>query len=242
MPGNNKNPKIEPIEKELLISCLKANLLLPGLGYFNLNEKVKLPYTKIIWIFFGISHCITVLILNICAWVDFSNPFLFFILLEGILWLFCLALSCIDLMRGGVMRAEGSSAYSGADSIEFNSVKTDSILVSCTACKREISKMAKSCPHCGHPQDNYERQGDKQPRIKNEFAAILSLFIPGLGQICQNRISYGVFCFFTPFIAGYGTWYLFKYMLYYSGFIPGLIAIIIFWILNVYDASQYDPS
>lgn len=43
-------------------------------------------------------------------------------------------------------------------------------MTSCTACAREISKEASSCPHCGQPS----------PAMKSGTRAVLALFVLGL--------------------------------------------------------------
>lgn len=73
-------------------------------------------------------------------------------------------------------------------------------LTNCLDCKKEISKRAETCPHCGRPIktsesiqsiETTERKKDWNPGI----AAVLSLIIPGAGQMYKGEIGIGIGCF-----------------------------------------------
>lgn len=67
-------------------------------------------------------------------------------------------------------------------------------LMSCPECSREVSSAAVSCPQCGHP---ILQQMDVSPRSSTAewnpgIAAVLSLLIPGAGQIYRGEIGSGL--------------------------------------------------
>lgn len=65
------------------------------------------------------------------------------------------------------------------------------MLIPCPICKKEISKAAAACPSCGHPislQAIETLRRSWSPGI----AAVLSLFIPGAGQIYKGHVGAGI--------------------------------------------------
>jgi len=68
-------------------------------------------------------------------------------------------------------------------------------LMVCPECKKEISSTAQACPNCGY---TIVAQKKWSPGI----AALLSLVIPGAGQLYQGRIIAGLL-WFVLVIAGY---------------------------------------
>jgi len=77
-------------------------------------------------------------------------------------------------------------------------------LVKCAECGKEISSIAASCPSCGHPmagpgqpsiqvvQVNQQSVQAPVRRWSPGVAAILSFFIPDLGQMYKGQILNGV--------------------------------------------------
>ena len=65
-------------------------------------------------------------------------------------------------------------------------------LIYCPECRREASDRAKACPHCGYPFARHHEQ-DTPPRSWHPgVAAILSLVIPGSGQMYKDQVVQGV--------------------------------------------------
>ncbi len=90
-------------------------------------------------------------------------------------------------------------------------------LVLCPECKKEISSSAASCPHCGHQL--------KVKKFNPGVAAALSLVLPGLGQVYQRRILWGI------------IWLLVTVAGYMFFIIPGIIL----HILCIISAAMTDP-
>lgn len=59
-------------------------------------------------------------------------------------------------------------------------------LISCPACDRSLSPMAVTCPHCGHPIP--PPPPTKNQTSENRVCAVVSLVMPGLGQLIQGRM------------------------------------------------------
>lgn len=92
----------------------------------------------------------------------------------------------------------------------------------CPYCAEEISKDAIKCKHCGEILDNDIRAARQQPSqiimpTHNErkwspgVAAVLSLVIPGAGQMYKGNIGTGIF------------WLIIVCIGYFLLVIPGLI-------------------
>ena len=78
-------------------------------------------------------------------------------------------------------------------------------LVSCPECGREVSSAAASCPGCGHPitrQVVVVANETSQPKWNPGIAAVLSLVIPGAGQMYKGQVGNG-FVWLIVVIAGY---------------------------------------
>jgi TM2 domain-containing membrane protein YozV len=74
-------------------------------------------------------------------------------------------------------------------------------LIRCAECGREVSSAAASCPACGHPinqpsiQVVQVNQAAAQAPIRKwspGVAAVLSFFIPGVGQIYKGQVLNGI--------------------------------------------------
>lgn len=75
-------------------------------------------------------------------------------------------------------------------------------LIECPECKKQISDTAASCPQCGYsiavkeqpaqpaPQVTYVKTD--QPQWKPGIAALLSLLLPGAGQIYKGKLLTGL--------------------------------------------------
>lgn len=97
-----------------------------------------------------------------------------------------------------------------------NPISQKSNLTNCLDCKKEISARAVTCPHCGCPMNTNESiHLMRSPEPKKEWspgiAAVLSLIIPGAGQMYKGQISTGL------------TWLLFVVIGYMLFVVPGLI-------------------
>ncbi len=72
-------------------------------------------------------------------------------------------------------------------------------LISCPACKNRISNQAVSCPHCGQPIVAVLAPqiivAPKIPLWNPGIAALLSFFIPGLGQLYKGQVFNGIIWF-----------------------------------------------
>ena len=89
-------------------------------------------------------------------------------------------------------------------------------LLTCPDCGHSVSRSASNCPGCGAVL----RSGGTSKGI----AALLSLVIPGAGQIYQGRVITGLILF-VLFVTT--IWFL-----------VGLI----FWIIAVLDTLTYSPK
>lgn len=99
----------------------------------------------------------------------------------------------------------------------------------CPNCGKEIGITDKFCPSCGCDVNagvprttNAYNSGSSLPLKNVAVALILSVIIPGLGQIYCGRGSRGLVTLVVSFLAL---------------FLFGIIAIII-WIWNIYDAYK----
>lgn len=91
-------------------------------------------------------------------------------------------------------------------------------LTLCPECKKEISSTAEACPHCGFTL--------KPKRKWNPgTAAVLSLIIPGAGQVYQDRILWGL------------IWLVVVVLGYVMFIIPGIVL----HILCVISAAATNP-
>ena len=105
----------------------------------------------------------------------------------------------------------------------------------CPKCGKEVTKEMNVCPYCGNPLKVMPIQREVQPSMvsgtKNSgLAAVLSLTIPGLGQMYAGQIGRGLLLLFigiplTVIIA------LFFFWLILPLFLP-----LAFWIWNIFDA------
>ena len=93
----------------------------------------------------------------------------------------------------------------------------------CKNCGSEIDDKAEICPKCGVRVKAMHSTGPKSPG----FAAILSFFIPGVGQIYNGEIGKGI----IYFIVG-GICVLLMIVLI------GFILYPLFDIYNIYDAYK----
>lgn len=63
----------------------------------------------------------------------------------------------------------------------------------CPMCKHKVSAQAYSCPSCGHPlrESAPVVVHEISPKWNRGIAAVLSFFIPGLGQIYKGQVVGG---------------------------------------------------
>ena len=71
-------------------------------------------------------------------------------------------------------------------------------LTQCPSCSKEVSTEAFFCPHCGHPFKTPPPERKWSPGV----AAVLSLVIPGAGQIYKGQILRGLVWLFVV-VLGY---------------------------------------
>jgi len=77
------------------------------------------------------------------------------------------------------------------------------------------------------PKQAQPNASSEQPKSKNGLAAVLSFFIPGLGQLIKGHAKRGIFIFLAAVISSFLT----------LVFI-GMITTPILWIWNIYDAYK----
>ena len=108
-------------------------------------------------------------------------------------------------------------------------------LMYCRECGKQVSSEAYACPHCGapHPTGMALVVPPPPPYIQpapSSFspgaAAVLSFFLPGLGQICKGQVGPGIGWMFATIIG------------YFMFIIPGLIL----HICCVVNAGKSTPS
>jgi len=76
-------------------------------------------------------------------------------------------------------------------------------LINCPACEKEISRAAMFCPSCGHPiKPTVQAQALPQRSWSPGIAALLSLILPGAGQMYKGRVVAGLLWLFFV-VAGY---------------------------------------
>jgi hypothetical protein len=82
-------------------------------------------------------------------------------------------------------------------------------LVQCPECHKDVSSAAVSCPSCGHPILHVSNPPERtwSPGI----AAVLSLVIPGAGQMYKGKVGSGL------------AWLLFVIIGYAFYIVPGII-------------------
>ena len=84
---------------------------------------------------------------------------------------------------------------------------TEPMLIRCSFCRSDVDERAIKCKHCGEflrgwPGEN-RTAGNRFRMGERLGAAMISLFIPGLGQVCKGQIIPGL-CWF--FLVGLGYW------------------------------------
>jgi hypothetical protein len=88
-------------------------------------------------------------------------------------------------------------------------------LINCPACNKEISRVAVACPSCGHPINPVQVPVASQETPKRSWspgvAALLSLIIPGAGQMYKGQVGAGL------------LWLIFVVGGYFLFIIPGVI-------------------
>lgn len=137
----------------------------------------------------------------------------------------CCPAAILESLEGhvGVSLEIDTEEIPNATAAIINQVKSGRIksmestnLIPCSECGQTISKTAYSCPSCGAAL-----------RVKsssNGLAAVLSFFIPGLGQLYQGRFLAAAFLFI-------GFWLTIW-----------ILVGIIFWIIAIIDALAYKPK
>jgi TM2 domain-containing membrane protein YozV len=82
-------------------------------------------------------------------------------------------------------------------------------LVTCPECRKSVSDAAASCPSCGYPikpqsaaPNIYQVQPPTPSRNWHPgIAAVLSFFIPGLGQLYKRNVGTGLVWFFAVMLS-----------------------------------------
>lgn len=88
-------------------------------------------------------------------------------------------------------------------------------LISCPECAKQISSAAANCPDRGHPMfahptNSVGAQPTVQPKWNPGMAAVLSLVIPGAGQMYKGQVWNGI------------VWLIFVVIGYAAFVVPGL--------------------
>jgi hypothetical protein len=101
-------------------------------------------------------------------------------------------------------------------------------LIICPECHKEISSAAASCPGCGHPMMASVPLvlSAPQPKWSGGIAAVLSLIIPGAGQMYKGQVANGL------------VWLIFVIAGYFMLIIPGLIL----HLFCIIGAASGDPT
>lgn len=91
-------------------------------------------------------------------------------------------------------------------------------MIYCPACRFQVSRRAVACPSCGEPiAARFDPTAPTPTVVRVEplwspgIAAVLSFFIPGLGQLYKGQIINAI------------AWFVFVPVGYFFFFIPGLI-------------------
>lgn len=87
-------------------------------------------------------------------------------------------------------------------------------LIQCPECGKDVSDVARSCPSCGYPISPPPAQTPSQASGREwnpGVAAVLSLVIPGAGQIYKGQLANGL------------TWLVFVILGYALSVVPGII-------------------
>ncbi len=79
------------------------------------------------------------------------------------------------------------------------------------------------------PENAQPSTSPEQPKSKNGLAAVLSFFIPGLGQLIKGHTKRGIIIFVAAIISAF---LIFSFI--------GLITTPILWLWNIYDAYKLD--
>lgn len=107
-------------------------------------------------------------------------------------------------------------------------------MIYCPACGHRVSARASACPNCGDPIRNQSGQTGPPPMILHSptdywspgIAAVLSFFIPGLGQIYKGQIFNGI------------AWLISVPIGYFFFVVPGLIL----HLFCIIGATMGDPT
>jgi hypothetical protein len=75
-------------------------------------------------------------------------------------------------------------------------------LIKCPECEKQVSSAAVSCPSCGHPIVGGVAPQARTPRWSPGVAAVLSLIIPGAGQLYKGQVLNGL-VWFGATVVGY---------------------------------------
>jgi hypothetical protein len=97
-------------------------------------------------------------------------------------------------------------------------------LTKCPTCARDVSTEAVACPHCGHPFKASIPQA--QRKWSPGVAAVLSLVIPGAGQMYKGQIFNGL------------LWLVLVVLGYVFFVVPGIIL----HLFCIIGASMGDPT
>jgi len=88
------------------------------------------------------------------------------------------------------------------------------MLVLCSECEREISDKAKACPHCGIPVQHWTEAIAPETTVQQVVvhnssnpgvAALLSIVIPGLGQLYKGQPANGIVWFILVIVCYAGA-------------------------------------
>ena len=98
----------------------------------------------------------------------------------------------------------------------------------CSNCGKKIDAKAEICPKCGVRVSGRRERAHKEIKSSG-LAAILSFFIPGLGQIYNGQIGKGLLMIVALFVC-----FILIFVLI------GIFLLMILWLYGIFDA--YDTA
>jgi cbb3-type cytochrome oxidase subunit 3 len=153
--------------------------------------------------------------------VVFGKPLALGMIFIAIVFLSIMAYNQYSDKKAEVDRAkmaEQMAAEQKQKAMEAERLKALPKLINCPACNKEVSREALACPSCGHPISQVGQKPQVPPTPETTgrswspgVAAVLSLVIPGAGQMYKGHVGAGL------------LWLLFVVAGYVCFIFPGVI-------------------